>query len=106
MPRAKRVCSQPGCPHLTDSGRCDEHRKQADRDRGTRQQRGYGNDHDRGRAQAVRQATAGTPCARCHHPLGPDYRGAHYDHTDDRTGYLGLSHPGCNVSAGGKAAHR
>ena len=45
MPRALRVCSQPGCPELTDQGRCQAHRKQADRARGTRQQRGYGKAH-------------------------------------------------------------
>ena len=41
MPRAPRVCSKPGCPRLTSSGRCDEHRTQADRARGTAAERGY-----------------------------------------------------------------
>lgn len=38
---AKRVCSVAGCPQLTDGGRCDTHRKQADRARGTSKERGY-----------------------------------------------------------------
>jgi hypothetical protein len=44
-------------------------------------------------------------CARCHRRirLGQPW---HLDHTDDRTGYLGPSHAGCNTSAGGKAAHQ
>lgn len=32
-----KVCSTPGCPNLTDTGgRCDEHRRAADRARGNR----------------------------------------------------------------------
>lgn len=42
------------------------------------------------------------PCARCGHPVGRDF---HLDHTDDRTGYLGPSHPSCNLRAAGLAAH-
>lgn len=38
---AKRVCTVSGCPTLTDGGRCDEHRKEADRFRGTATERGY-----------------------------------------------------------------
>jgi 5-methylcytosine-specific restriction enzyme A len=38
---AARVCSVPNCPTLTTGGRCDEHRRQADRIRGTARQRGY-----------------------------------------------------------------
>lgn len=39
------VCSKPGCPALTDGGRCVAHRRQADRQRGTAHQRGYGSRH-------------------------------------------------------------
>lgn len=113
MTRAKRVCSQPGCPELTDTGRCPWCRRQADRARGTRQARGYDRHHDRARRRAVSAATPQTPCARCHHPLG-DTRPAHLDHDDTRTGYLGLSHGTpcptcgvtCNLSAAGTASHR
>ena len=45
MPRALRVCSRPGCPNLTPSGRCGTHRHEADQARGSRQQRGYGPAH-------------------------------------------------------------
>ena len=41
MPRASRVCSVPGCPNLTLQGRCQQHRQEADRARGTAAQRGY-----------------------------------------------------------------
>lgn len=40
-----KVCPQPGCPTLTDAGRCPTHRRQADQARGTAAQRGYGHDH-------------------------------------------------------------
>lgn len=45
MPRALRVCSQPGCPELCAAGRCDSHRREADRVRGTAVERGYGTAH-------------------------------------------------------------
>lgn len=41
MPRARRVCSQPGCPALTDGGRCPDHRREAERKRGSAASRGY-----------------------------------------------------------------
>jgi 5-methylcytosine-specific restriction protein A len=40
--RALTICTVHGCPQYTDSGRCDEHRRQADARRGTARQRGYG----------------------------------------------------------------
>lgn len=45
MPRASRVCPVPGCPQLTQGGRCTEHTREADQARGSRQQRGYGTAH-------------------------------------------------------------
>lgn len=36
-----RVCSRPGCPRLTTSGRCPECRSDAEAARGTAAQRGY-----------------------------------------------------------------
>ena len=39
--RALSICTVAGCPEYTDSGRCDEHRRQADRARGTAAERGY-----------------------------------------------------------------
>jgi 5-methylcytosine-specific restriction protein A len=44
--RALTVCSVPGCPTLTDTGRCPEHRAEAERARGTARQRGYGRQHE------------------------------------------------------------
>ncbi|MFA5385639.1 MAG: HNH endonuclease signature motif containing protein [Eubacteriales bacterium] len=47
MPKKlKRPCTYPGCPELTDGGRCEKHKKQEarryDEQRGTAASRGYG----------------------------------------------------------------
>lgn len=44
--RARTVCSVPGCPTLTDAGRCEDHRREAEQRRGTARQRGYGGRHE------------------------------------------------------------
>lgn len=41
MPRAARACSTIGCPNLSNGGRCDECRRESDRQRGTATERGY-----------------------------------------------------------------
>lgn len=47
MPRrALTACTVPGCPELTTGGRCDDHRQQAERQRGSARQRGYGTTHE------------------------------------------------------------
>lgn len=46
MPRrALTTCAVPGCPELTEGGRCDSHRKAAERQRGSATARGYGKRH-------------------------------------------------------------
>lgn len=40
--KARQVCPIPSCPVLTDGGRCDDHKRQADQQRGSAAQRGYG----------------------------------------------------------------
>lgn len=39
--RRARVCSTPGCPTLTATGRCEAHKKAAEQLRGTAAERGY-----------------------------------------------------------------
>ena len=68
----------------------------------TRGARDYGAAH-----QAVRErykalvASGQATCARCGRPIA---KGAAFDldHSDDRTGYLGVSHPGCNRRHGAR----
>ena len=71
MPRAMKTCSQPGCPEIVQSGRCDSHKREAERTRGTASQRGYGHKHRTGfRAAVLRR----DPLCRC---------------TDDHRGHCG-----------------
>lgn len=60
-------------------------------------ERGYTAEHQRRRAEALADWQDGDPCARCNSPM---LHGTpvDLDHTDDRTGYLGLSHRACNRS--------
>ena len=107
MPRAKRICPEPGCPHPASGRYCPRHNAERDRQRGSKAERGYGSAHVRLRKQwAPRVATGTVLCARCGQPIESGEPWA-LDHDDnDRTKYLGPSHRHCNDSAGGKAAHR
>ena len=103
-----RLCTVAGCPTLYrgKGSRCPDHARTYERQRGSRQARGYDANHDRLRADwAPRVATGRIPCARCGRRIEPQDRW-HLDHSDDRTGYLGPSHERCNTSAGGRAAHQ
>lgn len=74
---------------------------------GNTSQRGYGAQHQAARRAALAQlkANPGQPCSRCSQPMYPG-QALHLDHTDDRAGYLGLSHAACNLSAGGRKGGR
>jgi hypothetical protein len=106
MPRrALKVCAEPGCPELTDQRRCSTHAGAYEQRRGTRQQRGYGAEHDRLRAKwKPKVERCEVKCARCTQLILP---GQTWDlgHTDDRTAWTGPEHATCNRSAGGKASH-
>jgi hypothetical protein len=96
-----RVCPVPGCPVLTDSGRCADHLRQKRRDedklRPNSAARGYGKDHRQLRKQWSERVAAGTvPCARCGHLIAPgDPWDLGHDDTD-RTKYCGPEHASCN----------
>ncbi|NJP93924.1 holin [Nonomuraea sp. FMUSA5-5] len=54
--RQRKPCTEPGCPNLSDSGRCDPCRADAEAQRGTAAERGYGAGHrDRFRAGVLRK---------------------------------------------------
>lgn len=69
----------------------------------------YGSEHRKARTQAFALLPEYSPCCRCHKPMwkwAKDKHGKsalHYDHTPDRTGYLGFSCAQCNVKAGAAA---
>lgn len=65
--------------------------------------RGYGAEHRRARSKALKdlRRNDGQACARCGQPMWhADAALLDLDHTDDRTGYRGLAHRGCNRRAG------
>jgi hypothetical protein len=68
----------------------------------------YGSAHAKARAAAAKRHQPTDPCTRCGHPLGPMGRWLHYDHSDDRTHYLGFAHgtpcPYCGKSCNVRAA--
>lgn len=95
-----RVCSEPGCPTLTQGTYCDAHRrdKQRAKDaaRPSSHRRGYGTRHQRIREREGRRVATGTvACARCGELIRPG-EAWDLDHTDDRADYLGPSHARCN----------
>ncbi|MBM9621016.1 holin [Streptomyces zhihengii] len=62
--RALTVCSRPGCPNLTPTGRCPACRQHAEQQRGTARQRGYDTEHETRFRRAV---LARDPvCVICH----------------------------------------
>lgn len=107
MARARRICPKLNCPKIANGRYCPEHNTAYEKERGTRQQRGYGAGHQSKRKAWEAGVKAGAvSCARCGQQIHPgtDWALDHEDH--DRTKYLGPSHKHCNDSAGGKAAHR
>jgi hypothetical protein len=105
-----RVCSQPGCPTISTKRRCDQHQAQAERARGTRQQRGYDAAHERERKRwQPRVDQGGVHChaVACHMPSRLILLGQPWDlgHDRDTGRHRGPEHATCNRSEGGKASH-
>ncbi len=104
-----RVCSQPGCPELTTSGKCKTHRSQArraeDARRGNFRERGYDATYDRNRRRVLRDEDI---CWLCGVVVdkrlpGTDPNGPTVDHVVPREnggtndlGNLRLAHLRCN----------
>lgn len=100
---ALRVCTEPGCPEFVKSGRCEDHRRQRDRARGTRQERGYDTEYDRLRKAYVKRMEAGERfhCWRCRTRIDPArWHLGHDDH--DRSIIRGPECPACNLATAGR----
>ena len=102
-----RVCAQPGCPELvnkgTRDGRCPPHRREADRARGTRQQRGYDATYDRAHRDYQHRMNAGEQfnCWRCGLRIDPTaWTLGHDDH--DRDILRGPECPTCQYATAGR----
>lgn len=100
-----RPCLCTGCPvhpgrctRTTPRTRCVPCERYRDRERGTRQDRGYGPEH-----QAARRTLAGTlpyPCGYCGVVVQPDERWVAAHEVDGRPEFgWKVSHPICNERA-------
>ena len=107
---AKRVCTR--CKAIYDprttgarAGRCPTCSRIHDRERGSREERGYGAAHRHARAayQARMDAGEAIRCWRCAKPIanGEPWDLGHDDH--DRNITRGPEHATCNRSAAGRA---
>lgn len=98
-----KVCTQPGCGELVESGKCVAHRREYDKARGSRAERGYGAEHKAMRAALLPDAY-GTACIYCGNRMWP-HENLVLDHTADRSGYRGIVHADYrDCPAGGNAA--
>ena len=105
--RLATPCSNRSCPNLKP---CPEHMRQAERARGTRQQRGYDWRHEQMRKAWKPKVEAGqVDCLAvvCLMPIRRILIGQDWDlgHTPDRKTWTGPEHAKCNRSAGGHASH-
>lgn len=108
MPTSRRCVD---CPRLIPAGsprgRCPDCLRERERERGSRQDRGYGADHDRERSSWQRRMDAGETVAcrnpYCLSPSSPvDPRRWHLGHAPDRAAWRGPEHPECNLTEAGK----
>lgn len=61
-----RVCTEPGCPTLVKTGRCETHRREREQQRGSSTARGYGYSHRLERLTWKPKVEAGNvDCRRC-----------------------------------------
>lgn len=102
MPRASRVCAEPGCPVIVTAGHCAQHA------RPNSHRRGYDRTHRNLRARWVPLVAAGSVlCWRCGEAIGAT-EAWDLGHDDvDRSVTRGPEHAGrCNRSTAGRAAHQ
>lgn len=98
-----KVCSIPGCPKLQSESKCPTHRREHERARGTRQQRGYDANHDALRKQwAPLVATGNVKCWRCktYIPTEAAWDLGHVD--EDRSRYRGPECVPCSRATAGR----
>lgn len=109
MTRTKlRVCSAPGCPVLhAGTGRCPSCQREADKERGTPTERGYGPEHRALRKQwESKVAAGGVRCWRCGGLInaGTPWDLGHAD--EDRSVYRGPEHVRCNRATASRTGDR
>lgn len=102
------MCAEPGCPELTKARRCATHQAQLERDRGTRQERGYDAAHFATR-DALLPLAYGARCPLCSQYMYP-HQELHLDHstplaTDATSRGDRIVHARCNLRKGSRLAN-
>lgn len=100
-----RVCAQPGCPELTKLRRCVDHQAELEKDRGTRQERGYDTEHYATRS-ALLPSAYGSRCPLCGEYMYP-HDELHLDHSiplavDATSRGDRIVHASCNLRKGAR----
>jgi hypothetical protein len=72
---------------------------------GSRHRRGYGYEHVKIREALIAAWQPGDLCTACGQPMYGPPALIHLAHNEERTGYAGLQHAKCNVSAAGKTGN-
>ena len=87
MPTQLNRCPIPGCPQLTNGGRCTNHARAAEQQRGTTTQRGYSSKGHRFFRRAVLRREP--ICRLCH--VRPSTQADHWPHSRRQLVDLGLN---------------
>ena len=102
-----RRCPGERCPRILTQGEryCPQHAAEYEQRRGTRTQRGYGDEHQRLRRTWQSRLDAGeiVHCARCGERINPSAWDLGHD---DQRRHRGPECIGCNRSAGGRNGAR
>ena len=99
--RLRTPCAEPGCPAITDGGRCPRHQKPAPPRQTPRPHYGPGWQTIRRQVLAEQPVCrCGAPATQVHHLVGLGQGG-----TNDRANLVGLCRS-CHSSAGAKSGER
>lgn len=101
--KPRRPCSVPYCPNLTDHGRCSDHRRDAERARGSAAARGYDGQWQTTRARYLADLRRHDPdrtarCENCGRPETDDDP-LHVDHIDGLGPHGPRGHDPANLQA-------
>jgi len=106
MSEAWRICPARGCPQSIPASKryCPKHARAHEKQRGSREDRGYDHAHRSLRKAFIPEVLAGkATCWRCGEPIKPDEAWDLGHDDDDRTMYRGPEHANrCNRSEAGR----
>lgn len=104
MPRARRLCRRGAHPAQPGGVYCVEHAREVERERGSRQARGYDAEHVKARARWAPLVAKGmVRCRRCKELIEPGTEW-HLGHDDERVTAAPEHAAGCNLRAAGLKA--